>query len=286
MRRSPLFPVLLAALFLPSLVHAQNIHWGYDFTPGDVLRYRHIFDQNEMTFDDTFTWRWETAMKVESVDPQGNATIQLTSIGDTLERAAEMIQPVGVKVIRPKRMPRIRVVVSPFGAVGNGEIIEASAEMIDLKKRQASASHGWSIDDSTIATKEATYWFFRLPALPDDAEVGTTWADTTYEHRPFAKVSSEQGGRVMMVEQIDTTISSYRIAGFRSINGFNTIKVVQTKTFRISLRPDHVHNWSGASELYFDITNGLLVRREETLVRTSSDATGTVQRYVVERMEN
>jgi hypothetical protein len=282
MFRSAQLAIVLCALLLPSLLHAQEIHWRYDFTPGEVLHYRHIFDQNEMPFEDTFVWRWETSMKVESVDPQGRATIQLTSVGDTLERATEMIQPAGVRVIRPKRMPRIRVVVSPWGDVSHGEIIEASAELIELRKRQASAAQSWSLDDSTFAAKEAQYWFFRLPALPDDARVGTIWSDTTMERRPFVKRSSEQGGRATIVEQIDTAISSYRIAGFRAINGFNTVKVVQTKTFRISLGPDQVHNWSAASELYFDTRTGLLVRREETLVRTSSDAMGTVQKYVVE----
>lgn len=274
----------LSGLFLaPSLLGAQDLHWRYDFTPGQVLRYRHLFDQKELAFGDTFVWTWETAMSVESVDPQGNATIQLTSTRDTLERRGELIRMPGVTVVRPKRMPRIRVVVSPTGLVGGGEIIEASEELIELRKRQsATMSSRGAFDDSTVAAREAEYWFYRLPRLPLDAALGSTWSDTTYERRMHAGSSGGSHERITISERIDTTISSYRIAGFRSINGINTLKVVQTRTFQISLGSAASHHWSGATELYFDVTNGLLVRREETLVHTSGDALGTVQKYVVE----
>ena len=186
-----------------------------------------------------------------------------------------------VSLVRPKRQPLIRVVVSPTGHVSSGEILEESQELTELKNRRATAVNSWSLDDSEFAAGNAQYWFVRLPALPADARPGTFWSDTTYERRHHAEGSRQRGERLTIVERIDTTINSYRIVGFRTINGHNTLKVVHTKTFSISGRTT-ADNWAVASEIYFDASSGLLVRKDGTHVNTSSDARGSVHKYIVE----
>lgn len=255
-----------------------NAAWGYRFVKGQKLRYRYISEYSQPDIEEWFTTTRIVDVFVESVEPDGRATLVITTVSDSTDTKSAPVLPDGVNFSRGGQPELMRAIVSRYGRVLNGQIVRDSR--LDALGSDGSKATRVTPDIEIVGIYLENFF----APLPEDSELRTSRSHRDTTMTSYEIPSFGRDGQWSTVTIYDTTLSHYTLLGSRKgkagAHEVLTISKIQTN--------GHSDGESGSThttvdEIHLRTSDGIPTRAISTMTTHDGDhSSGSSHRATLE----